>query len=442
MMNSEEQNFLRELALAAIQSATVPAAAAFMGKIPPKSGFTTPVNRLGFDAVRPGGRDCYPAIWIQDFTMSYSSGLIPPMLGQRHLELIAATQNGPAARLLQNQVAIPPWAIADHINLDGSAVFFPGTYSSGSDQGGEPYGLRPPACNHFDFIWLAWLRWHEEGAMADFLTVEYAGVPLLDRLKHAFAAVETDPANGLVQTLAERRFVGFIFCDSVYMTGHLLFASLERYRAAGQLAEMCAALGQQETTQGYAAEAHRIARSVPEVFSAPQTHGGWLKASTGVSGQSDVWGTVYALFLDLLPAAVKKAARAQISAALQAGTIEFQGAFRHVPTDRDASPETAWERAMTARNVYQNGAYWHTPTGWVVHVLCKTDPAAAEGICDRYLAALRAGDFRRGENFHAPWENIGRHSASFQNPVFLPSVTLPFSVLAAPQKHQNPCENH
>jgi hypothetical protein len=443
MMNPEDMSFLRDLTLAAIRSATLPAAATFMGKIPPNSGFTSPVNRLGFDAVRPGGRDCYPAIWIQDFTMSYSSGLIPPVLGQRHLECIAATQNGPVARLLQSPGArVPPWAIADHINLDGGGVFFPGTYSSGDDQGGEPYGLQPPACNFFDFIWLAWLRWHEEGAPSDYLTAEYAGVPLLDRLKHAFAAVETDPANGLVQTCAERRFVGFIFCDSVYMTGHLLFASLERYRAAGQLAEMCSALGQREATQAYAAEAHRIARSVPEVFAAPRTHGGWLKASTGVSGQADVWGTFYALFLDLLPASVKEAALAQIRTALQAGTIEFQGALRHIPTDRDASPESAWERAMTARNVYQNGAYWHTPTGWGIHVLSQTDPAAAEGLWDRYLAALRAEDFRQGENFHAPWENIGLNSASFQNPVFLPSVTLPFSVLSDPKRHQNPYMNH
>jgi hypothetical protein len=75
-------------------------------------------------------------------------------------------------------------------------------------------------------------------------------------------------------------------------------------------------------------------------------------------------------------------------------------------------------------------------------VLSQTDPAAAEGLWDRYLAALRAEDFRQGENFHAPWENIGLNSASFQNPVFLPSVTLPFSVLSDPKRHQNPYMNH
>jgi hypothetical protein len=433
-MTTDQQTFLRDLALAAIASATIPAGARYAGKLPPQAGFTTPVNRLGFDAVRPGGRDCYPAIWIQDFTMSYSSGLIAPAIGQSHLELIAATQNGAMERPLQNNAAIPPWAIADHINLDGSAVFFPGTYSSGDDQGGEPFGLRPPANNHFDFIWLAWLRWVEEGKSPEFLGRSYAGVPLIERLQNAFAAVECDPANGLVHTVAERRFVGFIFCDTIYMTGHLLFASLERYRAARQLAEMCDALGMAGAARDFAAEAQRIAAAVPAVFAAPATHGGWLRASTGVSGQADVWGTFFALFLDLLPEAQRLAALAEIRTALANGTIEYQGAFRHVPADRDASAESAWERTITARNTYQNGAFWHTPTGWVVQVLRRTDPPLAEEILGRYLAALQAEDFRKGAQFNAPWENLGREPAAFQNPVFLPSVTLPYAVLNSPAR--------
>jgi hypothetical protein len=436
-MNSpsgDRLHYLRDLALAAIRSATIPAGTTFTGRLPSQVGFTTPANGLGFDAIRPGGRDCYPAIWVQDFTMSYSSGLIGPATGQAHLELFARTQQGPRERLLHGEAAVPPWAVPDHINLDGSAVFFPGTYSAGDDQGGEPFGLRPPANNHFDFIWLAWLRWLEEGAAPAFLLREYAGVPLLERLERAFAAVETDPDNGLVHTDARRRFVGFIFCDTIEMTGHLLTASLERWRAARQLAQMCAGLGRPDDAEDYRAEARRIAAAIPEAFVSPATHDGWLRASTGRSGQADVWGTLYASFLGVLPTAVDQAARAELRAALAAGTIEFQGAFRHVPTDRDASPASAWERTPTPRNTYQNGAYWHTPAGWAIAVLRRFDPHAAEAVLSRYLAALRAEDFRQGESFCAPWENIGREPAAFQNPVFLPSVTLPYAVLTSPER--------
>jgi hypothetical protein len=197
-MNPSQKTFLRELALAAIQSVTVPAKTKFMGRLPVQAGFTTPVNWLGCDVIRPGGRDCYPAVWIQDFMMSYSSGLIPSDVGQGHLEFIATAQNGPVSRVLGNGVVIPAWSVADHINFDGSAVFFRAPTRRATIRAvNHTVCAPPPANNHFDFIWLAWLRWQEEHRMAEFLSSDYAGVPLLERLKHAFAAVETDPARAI-----------------------------------------------------------------------------------------------------------------------------------------------------------------------------------------------------------------------------------------------------
>ncbi len=56
-------------------------------------------------------------------------------------------------------------------------------------------------------------------------------------------APRTDPETGLVTTDATQRAVGFGFCDAIYFTGKMLFPSLLRYRAAGELAELCEALG-------------------------------------------------------------------------------------------------------------------------------------------------------------------------------------------------------
>ena len=36
------------------------------------------VNTLGFRAITPGG---YPAVWIQDFTMNFSSGMLDREVG-------------------------------------------------------------------------------------------------------------------------------------------------------------------------------------------------------------------------------------------------------------------------------------------------------------------------------------------------------------------------
>ena len=38
-------------------------------------------NTLGFRAITPGG---YPAVWIQDFTMNFSSGLLDREVGLNH----------------------------------------------------------------------------------------------------------------------------------------------------------------------------------------------------------------------------------------------------------------------------------------------------------------------------------------------------------------------
>ena len=117
-------------------------------------------NALPFDPVKPGGLKSYPAVWVQDFTMVFSAGFLPPECGLDHLRLMLQTQNGEHEWVLDSGAAVPPWAIADHINFNGKPVFFPGTYSSGSDQGGEPWGLRPPYNNYFDVIWLSWILVH------------------------------------------------------------------------------------------------------------------------------------------------------------------------------------------------------------------------------------------------------------------------------------------
>jgi hypothetical protein len=91
-------------------------------------------NTLGFRAITPGG---YPAIWIQDFTMNYSSGLIAREVGLQHFQLILEKQNGAKLRDLGRQVIIPAHAIPDHINVDGSPVFFPGTYDPLANMNGK-----------------------------------------------------------------------------------------------------------------------------------------------------------------------------------------------------------------------------------------------------------------------------------------------------------------
>jgi hypothetical protein len=119
-----------------------------------------------------------------------------------------------------------------------------------------------------------------------------------------------------------------------------------------------------------------------------------------------------------------------VAGAIHAGTITLEGAVRHIPTDADASASSAWDRvALGSVNTYQNGAYWHTPTGWLLSAIEKYEPVLARKLFEQFIAHLREQDFRRGPEFGAPWECFGRNGAARQNPVYMASVALPLGIL-------------
>ncbi len=82
---------------------------------------------------------------------------------------------------------------------------------------------------------------------------------------------------------------------------------------------------------------------------------------------------------------------------------------------------------MSPKNTYQNGAYWGTPTGWVVYLINLSDPAAAAALSREYISELKENDFRKSEKFGAPYECFNATGYS-QNPVYLSSVACPLVV--------------
>ncbi|MBI5705869.1 MAG: hypothetical protein HZC36_02645 [Armatimonadetes bacterium] len=381
---------------------------------PPGWGIT---NTGGFPLVTPG-KGGYPAFWVRDFSMAADSGLVPSEEIRNHLFLIAKTQNGPETRKLKNGLELPPWSIADHINFDGKPVFYPGTYASGEDQGDGAFGFLPPIDDHFEFIHLAYLLFKQTRSKG-FLGEMVEGVPLLERLDRAFLSPGFDPATELAATTLARRAVGFGFCDAIVHDGKLLMASLLRHRAASELEELTGRARYRETQR-------RIELNVPRTFNDPTS--GWLLASTGTSGQPDVWGTLRALAELPLAGGVRSRAEQEVRKAVKAGTILLEGAVRHVPIDRDFSASSAWERAYPAKGSYQNGAYWHTPAGWLLHVLHRLDPKLSRQVLADFVSHLKANDLRLGkQGLDAPWECFGPNGTARQNGGYLASVALPFA---------------
>jgi len=409
--------FLKEIAGATVKAAHVAPGAEKRG-----GG----VNTTGITLITPGGN--YPAFWIRDYAMSLDCGLIGPDEMLPQLKLIARCQNGPKQRKLLSGCIVPPFSIADRIRLDGRSVYYPGVDDPGKIIDGKIFGPRPPADDHYYFVHIAWAYLRDTKDPA-FLSETVEGLTILDRLIKAFNAPEVDPETGAVVAEPPRRMVGFGFEDSLYMLGAMSFATLLRWRAAKQLAELCGAVKKPEEAKEFLLIADNIAENIVPVFADPAEIGGWLRGATKQCRQPDVWATLFALHLGVLP---KDAAGRALNTVVEAVAnenhiIEYQGGVRHVPTTHDFSDTTAWEGAAN-KGFYQNGAYWHTPAGWLVEALYPVEPAMAKGVFNRYIAHLKEYDFRKGKS-GAPWECFGINLAGAQNPVYMTSVTLPLAVL-------------
>lgn len=415
---AEGIEFLRAITRDVVQSARV---------APGECRGNSPTNSVGFTLICPGGH--YPAYWIRDFAMALESGFITPEEMLNHLRLTARAQNGPVARRLANGLIVPPFAIPDHINFDGGAVFYPGTMSSGNDQGNGAFGILPPVDDHYEFVHIAHKYFTATGS-THFLNERIGGMRLFDRLIAAFHAPRVDSETGLVEAGDADRAVGFGFYDTVQMTGKLLFPSVLRHRAAGQLAELSGALGDTERTASFRRFQQTIAANLAPTFADAPGLDGWLRASTGACAQADVWGTLYALHRQVLPASSAAAAERAVLRAVRNGTITYLAAVRHVPTNLDFSKQSAWERtAGVAVNTYQNGAFWHTPTGWLISVVARSDKALALDLFGQFVRHLREQDYRLGGGRQAPWECLGPDGHK-QNGVYMTSVALPLAVFA------------
>lgn len=384
-------------------------------------------NTCGFTLVTPG-KDTYTACWIRDFAMSADSGFITPDELRHHLLLTCRAQGGPKERHLAHGLHLPAWAIPDHINYDGRPSFYPGTYASGDDQGDGAFGRVPPIDDHYELVHIAYVYWKTTGEV-ELFKQPVGGVGVFARLERAFASPTTNPRTGLAETTAADRAVGFGFCDAETHTGQLLFASLLRFRAAGELAELAQAVGQPERALSYRQIQKTIRANLVPTFADPQAIGGWLRASTEASRQADVWGTLFALHLGVLDSKAAEAARRTIADAVRRGTITLEGGVRQVPTDLDFSKTTAWEHSRSPVNTYQNGGYWHTASGWLIAALWSSDRQLAL-VCFRdMIAHLRREDFRRGRGHGAPWEVFGPGGSARQNPVYMASVAVPYGIL-------------
>ncbi|WP_300603950.1 hypothetical protein [Niabella sp.] len=417
IIHTEDLRFLKGLTQAVLDSARVRSGQ----PMPTPFGF----NKTGGTLIRPGGRDTYPAFWIRDYVMSLETGFVTAR-EQKHLLLLTAATQCDQTQITKGGGMIPYGAIADHILADNRVpVYFAGTYDV-EEQGTDAFGFFPPYCDQFYFIRMAahYIATTGDGAVLDKII---NGTALADRLEIAFRVPPAHSGTHIVHSIEPYRAVDFGFRDAIHITGDLLYPSLLKYEAALDLSSIFKKKNNFAKAALYKTIADSLKVAIPAIFT---DTGGMLRASTGKSAQKDVWGTALAIYLRILSGKAAEKAAASLSEAYTAGTLAYKGAIRHVLTTDDFSAATAWEGAIPEAplNQYQNGAYWHTPVGWVAYAIWLVDEQNAQKLVKEYIAELRDTDFRKGSGYAGPLECF--HPPSYtRGPVYLTSVSCPYIVL-------------
>jgi hypothetical protein len=262
------------------------------------------------------------------------------------------------------------------------------------------------------------------------LLYEINGLQLIDRLELAFKVPPARMNNQIVYCTENFRGVDFGFRDAEVITGDLCFSSILKFRASIELSELFEMIKNKNKAENYRTIAVKIKKNLPEIFLDQR---GMLLASTGKSRQADVWGTALAVYLNILEGENSERACRFLSESYKNGNLAFDGNIRHILNCDDFNNTTAWEVSLVKKNTYQNGAYWGTPTGWVCYAISKVDYPLAQKLANEYVAELRKNDFRKGDEFGAPYECF-YPSGYKQNPVYMTSVTCPLIVFRGMNK--------
>src|SRR6185503_10165347 len=98
MLAPDDRQFLSDITRATVEASRVRPGQAVAGSV---------ANTTGHTLIRPGGRDCYPAFWVRDFSMSLESGFITQDEALHALRVIARSQNGPQQRKFRPGAVVP-----------------------------------------------------------------------------------------------------------------------------------------------------------------------------------------------------------------------------------------------------------------------------------------------------------------------------------------------
>jgi len=292
----------------------------------------------------PDGKAHYAALWTRDFaSMVENAGdLMPKENIEKCIDYLI--------KGIRADGAVP-----DRVQVDGRPV-----YAAGAPE--TPLG--EPNIDNAQFL--------------VFAVASYLDMVPTDRQKFLYKKWSSPlqkgmnyiplAASGLVWNDPAKPHSPYGFTDTVAKTGELFMESLLYWRASKMLARWEGIYGSEEGKEAWAARARALEKNIDSLW---DDKTGMFFAASRDCRQTDIWANAYAVYIDF-PLRDKKD---QIIDWLVNNFDRYvwKGQVRHLPKGE------YWGRQLmpVEKERYQNGAYWATPSGWVMWALCGRDPALA-----------------------------------------------------------------
>jgi|YNPNPStandDraft_1061719.scaffolds.fasta_scaffold01719_10 hypothetical protein len=389
------------------------------------------VNTTGRSLLTPGYNDAqratYPAFWVRDPAWIAESSLIPAEEVWGWLTLLTETMRGPEPWHLASGGVVLPYSLPDHINIDGSPVYFPGTYAADETQG-PPWGKYPP---HDDQYWLTYTAWIYAQLTRDWESFErlvptpMGQMPLYEVCELTHNAFPVDPETQLCIASADlnEHIVDWGYNDSIIKTGKLLFPSLLRLQSARKLLELFSKSNNPERADRYREQVAQLQCAIEQTFFRKvRPDEWWLMSATGIGCQPDVWGSAFAVYMEAIDRDKAAALARSLLRGYRLRTTVVDGQACHLPNG-----DGPWQKALSKPGTYQNGGYWGYPMGWYIYAVSLVDENAAAELFAEYLTAVRRN---WSSSFKAcAWECVNPAIDHYQNPGYLATVALPYVTL-------------
>ena len=388
-------------------------------------------NQTPYTVHVPGGNMGYPAFWVRDAVMMLESDFIELAELEGWIRLMSSTIRDQVWNVRPG-VVVPAFAVPDHINLDGKASYYPGSYETGNRQGGNPWGKYPPLDDQFYYLAAVYWQWKKSGSTDLFrskIKIASGEMQLADLCERIYGMVPSDSSTTLCVAgdVDTENAKDFGFCDSVSKSGKLLFPSILKFVAAGQLAELYSAIGHPQKAEHFRSDTRKIRASLAPTFLHSTVQGeAWLHSATGIGNQPDVWGSAYAVYCSAVdPATAQQIGRSLIRA-YHDKTAVREGCVRSILSNDAANPK-GWQKTVSPPGVYQNGGYWGTPVGWYLAAMHRVDAASAADMAKDYVGFLR--DHQNAKGVADSWEWFNPDTGRNANPLYVATVALPYGCL-------------